>query len=242
MQAIREAIGRGAPLFNAGDIATCCAIYRSLAESFVEERSLCALHVHLLSATLRSAPAEPRAAAWAFRNAYDHILLDGEFSPHLEAPLPSGFQPPGPVGVCVLKPFPPFRCARTSTGGFGQLFQHISSRGIAMTAPVLSSLAPFPSGGAVDMAFLYQTQGTGVLGAAGNGVQVEDVPAQDCLCLGVRGEMGEGMRSIARQVLEEHMGAQGLRAVGAFRQAGFNSPMVPASQRYWELQVPVEKA
>jgi hypothetical protein len=134
--------------------------------------------------------------------------------------------------------------AAAGGSAFGRLFQHISSRGIPMTAPVLASLAPGGALEQLDMAFLYPSPATGApagAGAgAGAGVEVVDLPPATVLSVGVRGEASEGARRAARAALEGELAARGLRAAGAWQALSYNSPMLGAAQRYWELQVPVE--
>jgi hypothetical protein len=240
MQAIREAISRGAPLFNAGEIETCAAIYASLAEDLSSSPSLGHLHRGLLNAVAQAPPADASARAWAYRRAFDAVLGDEGFKPRLEAPLPTGFPAPGPVAWVVLKAFPAHRCARTATGGFGTLFQHISTRSIAMTCPVVSTLSPAR---AVDMAFLYSSPAQGSLGPSATepGVVVEDCPAAQMLCLGVRGAVRDELRELALAVLAAEAAARKL-SVGKARLLGYNSPMVPDAQRYWEVAVEVTPA
>jgi hypothetical protein len=75
---------------------------------------------------------------------------------------------------------------------------------------------------------------------AGAGVEVVDLPPATVLSVGVRGEASEGARRAARAALEGELAARGLRAAGAWQALSYNSPMLGAAQRYWELQVPVE--
>jgi hypothetical protein len=248
MQAIRDAIQLGAPLYNAGEIGACAAVYASLAEALAEDRAaLLPLHRARLADALARAPAAEDARAWALRRALDSILLDEHFAPRLEAPLPLGFPAPARVAAVALRRLPALRAARVPSAGggsaFGRLFQHISSRGIPMTAPVLASLAPGAAAAALDMAFLYPSPATGAPGGGGGGgVEVVDLPPATVLSVGVRGEASEGARRVARAAVEGELAARGLRAAGAWQALSYNSPMLGEALRYWELQVPVEEA
>ncbi len=88
------------------------------------------------------------------------------------------------------------------------------------------------------MAFLYEHPAQGASGTQGR-VAVLDLPAIDVLSIGLRGERLEGNLRVARRALEERLAKDGLVPAGAFRTLGYNSPMVPSAQRFWELQVPV---
>jgi len=236
MQSIRDAIALAAPIFNAGDASMCATIYASLSESLLQPpTALAPLHSALLSHTLASLPPEPTARAWALRHALDYLLVDEGFRPRLEAPLPAHFPPPGPLAHPQLRLLPAYRAARGPS--FPPLFQHISSRSIAMTCPVVSTLSA--AGAPTDMAFLYPTPATGAPGPAGGAVTVLDVPAATVLSLGLHGETSPAMVQLARQVLTADAARRGLRCCGAFQTLGYNSPMVPNASRYWELQVPV---
>ena len=59
------------------------------------------------------------------------------FKPVVEAPLPDGFPTYTPVGKIEVKQYPAYRKAETSGRvAFWTLFEHITSSGISMTAPV----------------------------------------------------------------------------------------------------------
>lgn len=228
MQAIRDAIARGAPLYNAGEIGLCAAIYASLAETLTTDTSLPPLHQIVLKNSLSSsAHLDDNARAWALRRAFDSLLGDDAFVPQLEASLPVGWPAPGPIARAVIKKLPQYRAAR-SAGGFMTLLGHITSRSIPMTAPVVT--------GDSSMSFLYQSSAVGQLGATDGGrVVVEDVPAATVLSLGVRGESDDNARRLARSALDAELAARGLRPIGPVRMLAYCSPMVPSARRYWEL-------
>jgi len=139
--------------------------------------------------------------------------------------------------VVAKKLYPSYRCATDPGGQFGALFDHISSHGVAMTTPVISTLEQ-PS-----MSFVYQSPTLGKPGSGGGRVIVQDLPPLTVLSVGMRGDMGPGNMAIARRVLEEALGSGkfGMAAPdGAWRTLGYNSPMVPNERRFWELQVPLK--
>lgn len=237
MQAIISTIQRGAPLYNSGDIASCSALYESLADSFQIDSQLPALHTALLKDAIQSTSPSVDARAWLFRRIFDRTLADLQFTPHSEAPLPAGFPPPGKVGVVTRKAYPAYRCATDPGGQFGALFGHISSHGVAMTAPVISSLEQ------PTMSFVYASTALGKPGSGGGRVVVQDLPPLMVLSVGIRGDMGHSNVTLARRVLEEALssGKFGVAAPGGdWRTLGYNSPMVPNERRFWELQVPLK--
>jgi hypothetical protein len=87
-----------------------------------------------------------------------------------EAALPAGFPPPGPVGEVIVKEYPAYRVARTTTppgtmdptnAMFRPLFNHIKTNQIAMTAPVEMTYESDPAvrkPRPVAMAFMYRDQ------------------------------------------------------------------------------------
>lgn len=233
------AIERGAPLYNAGDVAGCAAVYEQAARALLAERGAAGeLHALDLEAVLNASHANADARAWALRRAFDRVLSDEAFRPRSEAPLPEGFPAAGPVGRVVRKTYPGYRAARADggEGAFWTLFQHIQANDVKMTAPVEMTLDEGMR--STDMAFLYERPGQGSAGTRG-GVAVVDLPAVDVLSLGVRGDRVGSSLARARQALEARLAADGLVAAGPYRVLGYNSPMVPAEQRFWELQVPV---
>jgi hypothetical protein len=239
--AIREAIRRGAPLYNSGDPAGCAALYEACARAVLamDEAALGPIRRADLERTLARSGREPSDRAWDLRHAFDRILADAEFEPRMEAALPAGFPSPGPVGIVVEKSYPACRAARAQGGeSFWTLFRHIQSRQVAMTAPVQMSLDDDLR--AVDMAFLYPSTAEGQAGADGR-VEVLDLPATTVLSIGMRGDDDAPAVAQARAALEARLAAGGYRRAGEFRRMGYNSPMVPAARRFWELQVPVRR-
>lgn len=234
MQAILATISRGAPLYNSGDIAGCAALYESLAESLVADRSaLPELHAALFTDVISSPSPNVDARAWAFRRVFDRTLADFQFAPLVEAPLPAGFPPPGKVGCVTQKVYPAYRCATDPAGQFSALFRHISSRSIAMTAPVISSLS------SSEMSFLYESASLGSQGSDGR-VLVQDHPPSTVLSIGIRGST-DGL-PLAMRVLEGALERGNFVRAGSPRMLGYNSPMVPQERKYWELQIPIKAA
>ena len=114
---------------------------------------------------------------------------NASFKPVIEAPLPEGFPSYTPVGKIEVKRYPAYRKAETSGKvAFWTLFQHITTAGISMTAPVEMTFQADgpPVGREQAMAFLYGDKSIGSAGRKGN-VQVVDVPAATVVCIGVRG-------------------------------------------------------
>lgn len=240
---IGEAIEAGVPLFNAGDHAGCAARYeRTARELLALPGALGELREADLAAVLAAPKAEADANAWALREAFDRVLADHAFAPLVEAPLPEGFPAPGPVGRVVRKSYPAYRAARSDgANSFWTLFNHIKKNDVAMTAPVemtMESSSPDAGMQMTDQAFLYERPTQGKAGADGK-VAVLDLPSRTVLSIGMRGNATEAAVARARAALTARLAKDGLEADGPFRMMGYNSPMVPAAKRFWELQVPV---
>lgn len=237
--AVRAAIERGAPRYNAGDVRGCASIYAETARALLAmPGALGEMHAYDLRDALATEHQGHDALAWALRRSFDRLLLDGAFQARLEAPLPAGFPGPGPVGRVVRKTYPAYRAARAAGGerSFWTLFQHIQTNDVKMTAPVEMTLDEQLR--STDMAFLYEHPDQGASGAQGR-VAVLDLPALEVLSIGLRGDRVEASMKLARRALEERLAKDGLVPAGAYRTLGYNSPMVPAAERFWELQVPV---
>lgn len=186
----------------------------------------------------RSVAVEPTAPA------SDPRESDG-FQPVVEAPLPDGFPTYTPVGKIEVKQYPAYRKAEASGRvAFWTLFEHISSAGISMTAPVemtYQNEGP-PVGKERSMAFLYGNKSIGAPGQKGN-VEVVDVPAATVVSLGMRGQRSDGALTQAEQRLrnwlEQNKGQY--EQAGPVRVMGYNSPFVPRDRQFFEVQVPVRK-
>lgn len=244
VRAIQSAISRGAPLYNAGDISGCAGLYLATAESLCTTGSLTELSAAELAALVDAPPADANARAWALRHAFDRFLGDVSFVARVEAPLPAGFPGPGRPGRVEEVRYPAFRAAVAPAGGaaFGALFRHITERGVAMTAPVVSRLGAGAPGVPVSMAFCYPAPTQGEVAAGAGGVAVVDTPATRVLSVGVRGGSGNGEPplALARRALEARLALGDVESTGEWRTLGWNSPMVPPAQRLWELQVGIK--
>jgi hypothetical protein len=241
VRAIRAAISRGAPLYNSGDVAGCAALYMETARATAVSGSLTDLSSLELVSLLQSPPADANTRAWALRHAFDRFLGDVSFIPRTEAKLPEGFPRPGKAGRIEEKKYPGARAAVATQDGkaFGLLFRHISTNQIAMTTPVLSHLV---DGNAVDMAFFYATPTLGAPTRPQDGVSVVNIAPMRVLSVGMRGgETGEPPMALAKRLLEARLALGDVAATGEWRQLSYNSPMVPPSERFWELQVAIKE-
>lgn len=243
------AIERGAPLYNQGQHAACAAIYEVAARAVVELGTLSAADQGRLKEAL-DGRGSASDRAWRLRGAFDAILARVQtaksteetmkadrFEPLMEAPLPKGFPAAGPVGQAVVKDYPRYRAARTQGGmsAFWTLFGYIKRNSIEMTAPVEMTMG---EGEMVDMAFLYESPEQGQAGKEGN-VEVLDLPAIRVVSFGIRGSPNAEQIEGARRAIERLRVEQGMDAAGPYRLLGYNSPMVPAKDRFYELQLPV---
>ena len=171
-------------------------------------------------------------------------LVDLEFSPLIEAPLPEGFPAPTPVRQIERKTYPAYRLARadmesSQNGAFWQLFQHIKKHDIPMTAPV--EMTYDEVGDEVDMAFMYEDVRQGETGPDGT-VEVMDVAPMEVVSIGCRGNSTQRAVDAAREALFAWVAARPeLELAGPARQFGYNSPMVSSSKRYFEVQIPIRE-
>jgi hypothetical protein len=167
------------------------------------------------------------------------------FAPIMEAEMPAGFPPPTPVREVEVKQYPAYRMAWTQTEAspaFLTLFNHIKREKIAMTAPVEMSYDSTEAGDPIQrsMAFLYGSRGLGETGSDGS-VRVVDIPPQTVVSIGVRGDRTPQKIETARGRLMEWIDANSARyrPEGDMRLMGYNSPFVPSSRRYFEVQIPI---
>jgi len=171
----------------------------------------------------------------------DVIAARPEFQVVRESSLPAGFPEPGPVGEVIEKEYPRYRLARADGNrAFWTLFNHIKKNRIPMTAPVEMTMTD--EGDTLrqtDMAFLYERPGQGEAGSDG-AVKVLDGKPVTVLSIGIRGPLTAVAIREARAAVERRLGErEDLRQTGKWRLLGYNSPMVPAMKRFWELQIPV---
>lgn len=159
--------------------------------------------------------------------------------------LPVGYARPTPPGAIELKYYPSIRQAEVSGRGpgasfrgFRPLFNHISSSGIAMTAPVEMEYA---EDGTWTMAFLYHTTEDGPTGMDGN-VEIIDTEPVTVIAMGVQGGRSMGSLNDAIAALEQWMVEDGrFQRAGDTRTLGYNGPSTPSRNRWWEVQIPVSQ-
>jgi len=250
--AVTHAISLGSQLYNSGSHAACAELYAATAlelmlmssgsSASAGADSFSALSALQLTEALSASFPSASERAWALRHAFDRALGDADFVCRLEAPLPAGFPSPGPLGALLEKTYPPCRAARASgSGAFGSLFRHISSSGISMTSPVLSTLGEGGEG-RLDMHFFHEVPSQSPPpGPRGGGVEVLDLPALRVLSLCVRGEAEGPLLRLAQRCLEAGLQERGLRRAGGLRLLGYSSPMVPVGMRLFELQARLEE-
>ncbi|QDU71112.1 SOUL heme-binding protein [Mucisphaera calidilacus] len=168
----------------------------------------------------------------------------------ISAALPEGYARPTVPGAVELKRYASYRQALLTSEGRGQsgmfwpLFRHISSRDIAMTAPVvMTGRMAGDEASETSMAFLYREPELGPTGAMEDGVVVEDVAPTYVLSVGVMGGRDDERFDALRGQLEAWLAAQGEggRWVvdGEVRLLGYNGPDVARRYKWWELQLPV---
>ena len=99
VRAVEAAISRGAPMYNAGDVAGCAALYLEVARAAAASGALPAPSQRKLAALVESPPADADERAWAFRRAFDRLCEDAKCGAALKghtatvsalAALPSG--------------------------------------------------------------------------------------------------------------------------------------------------------
>ena len=262
-QTLELAIERGVPVYNAGSPAACASIYELAVRAVagMARTGLQAKEQAVLESAIAALATEtdPKKRAWSLRRSIDRVLnsMDAaperkakaavktaKFKPLIEAPLPAGFPAPGPVGEAVLKEYPKYRAARAEgRASFWTLFNHIKKNKIAMTAPV--EMAVSDNGDVLrqqGMAFLYASPELGRTGSDGR-VDVVDLEPARVFSYGIRGPMTDAKIRAAKDAITERLAQESTtwRRDGEWRLLGYNSPMVPAARRFWELQVPVAR-
>lgn len=175
------------------------------------------------------------------------VLVILTFKPRVEAPVPTGFPAPTPVGVVEIKKLPVYRMAKVANSGVGgnnffTLFNHIKKNNIEMTAPVEMSMAE-KNGKYIEssMAFLYQETTLGKTGPQGN-VAVLDTAECMVASIGMRGSpSSENIESARRWLLEKiKITPQAYEIAGELKVMGYNSPFMPEKLRYYEVQLPLK--
>jgi len=167
-----------------------------------------------------------------------------------DAPLPSDYPPPGPVGEVIVKTYPASRFALVrsadlggadSNGMFRPLLKHIQKNEISMTAPVVMGYQKQADRAQPDtMAFVYGNTKLGRPGADGK-VNVQDVPAVTVISVGVRGSYDESHFGKGIALRHDWLAKNNSRyeVSGPPRYLAYNSPFVPWFMRYGEVQIPV---
>ncbi|MEO0649783.1 MAG: heme-binding protein [Planctomycetota bacterium] len=189
---------------------------------------------------------DPRAAIDELVADLEALASDLEFEPLMEAEMPPGFPEPTPLHEVRLTEYPGYRLAYADMEGprdgsaFFKLFRHIQSNQISMTAPVEVTF----DGGRMEqtrMAFLYEGPTQGTTGNAGE-VEVVDIAPMTVVSIGCRGRDSMGRIEDMAALLEGWVASQPeWEPAGELRTMGFNSPMVPNSRRFFEVQLPVRK-
>ncbi|MCA9235354.1 MAG: heme-binding protein [Planctomycetales bacterium] len=220
------------------------ALLGQAAENLGDDHPVCqSVLAPLLAAT--SATAEQIASAT--EQAIDALT----FRPVKEAEMPADFPPFTPVGCLEIKSYPAYRMATATmpaneNSAFWSLFQHISRNEIAMTTPVQMDHRGNEANQPQRMGFLYSSPEIGPAGvdAQDERVEVVDVPALTVASIGMRGKRTEQRLAEAetrlRQWLQTKPLQQQYEPSGARRVLGYNSPMIPTSRQYFEVQLPLK--
>jgi hypothetical protein len=167
------------------------------------------------------------------------------------APVPENWPELTPVGEVQVKAYPVYRAAVVADvdiAGAGmrpmfmELFRHIQSNKIAMTAPVEMGYDDGAAGTPrmESMAFLYRTKDQGGVGDAG-AVRVRDFEPQLYASIGVRGDytgrnFEKGLSGLMSWL---DANADHVQPLGPPRYLGYNGPFVPKFMRYGEVQIPI---
>jgi SOUL heme-binding protein len=174
------------------------------------------------------------------------------------APLPDGFPSPTTAGKIEVKQYPAYRAgtytykgklSQAANESFNPLFQHISSNGIGMTAPVearypIATLKELPNGkpdevGQAEVSFLYRNQDVQPKQIA-EGIKVENHPALTVVSIGVSGPYTYAgyQENLARlrNWLAEH---PSYVVAGVPRRFFYDSPFTPDVLKRSEVQIPI---
>jgi SOUL heme-binding protein len=175
------------------------------------------------------------------------------------APLPDGFPQPTPSGKIEVKQYPAYRSgtyiykgklSQAANESFNPLFQHISSNGISMTAPVEArypsiTLEELPNRkpdevGQAEVSFLYRNKDVQPKKIA-EGIKVENHPAVTVVSIGVSGSYTyaayQENLSRLRNWLAEH---PSYVVTGLPRRFFYDSPFTPDAFKRSEVQIPIQ--
>jgi uncharacterized surface protein with fasciclin (FAS1) repeats len=263
-QLIEFSIAEGVPLFNKGERQACAAIYELCAKSLSHLNSgdISKKLSDELSKTLAKVDMsnDSGSNAWLLRGILDKVYAEltnpkqmtsrspktNDFKVILEAELPKGFPAPGPLNEIIVKQYPSYRSAKLESSrgqglSFMKLFGHIKSNNISMTAPVEMQIDK-ATGERQSMAFLYANKSIGQTGIQNSGVAVVDELPQDYLSIGLSGrESSELIKDAVAQLKAWLSKNPNYSSEGEARLLGYNSPMIPSSKRFWEVQIPIKK-
>jgi hypothetical protein len=210
---------------------------------------------HFASTMLANAESEARNDVDKLHQGVSRVIESLTFRPWMEAEVPEGFPEFTPVHHIEVKTLPEYRMARATmvatqqpgeNGAFWKLFSHIKRNNIAMTAPVQMDYTGSAENAEVaSMAFLYGSLRIGASGsaAAENGVEIVDIPEQEVVCIGVRGQMkGDAVETAHRALLKWLASHDSeFRVSGPLRRMGYNSPFIPSDRAFFEVQIPVQR-
>jgi len=191
--------------------------------------------------TMLAAALDPKA----LRREVADLVADLTFRPVAEADLPQGVPGFQALDELEVRSYPAYRMVRTgmrggSIGAFWPLFQHISSREIAMTTPVQIDYSA-DERRAESMAFLYGSADVGTTGKDGR-VEVVDMPAMTVVTVGSRGyDRPARVEEMRERLLSWLAASTEWEVAGPMRTMGYNSPSVGDDRRYFEVQIPLRK-
>lgn len=244
-EALSSGIARAAEVEGAARMAVLRASATIAVDSLADGRSGLLVDRAVHRARWR-AMTDVDAAADELLEELRDLASDLTFEPLIEAPLPEGWPGLTPVHEIELLSYPRYRMATSPMDGgnnsaFWRLFQHIDRNAIAMTAPVEMTLGDEPGAREVEMAFLYQSpEQTGEV--TQSAVAIVDAEPALAVSIGLRGSDRDQRVAAARGELEAWLANHPEYELdGAPRVLGYNSPMVPRSRRYFEVQLPVRR-
>ncbi|MGB8698144.1 MAG: heme-binding protein [Thermosynechococcaceae cyanobacterium] len=175
------------------------------------------------------------------------------------APLPDGFPQPTAAGKIEVKHYPAYRSgtytykgklSQAANESFEPLFQHISSNGISMTAPVEArypsmTLEELPNRkpdeeGQVEVSFLYRNEAVQPKQIA-EGIKVESHASVTVVSIGVSGPYTYTayQENLAR--LRDWLSKnRNYVVVGLPRRFFYDSPFIPDGLKRSEVQIPIQ--